>query len=269
MIITHTELKELRRQRDGEPFAIVVDFGRTPVSARVAGGMVIFDNGLQLSLDERLKENFCYRLDETGVLPIAFYDEETRFFYKLVPTPDWPTIAISSTPMHRLGSPRADTAAKINVLKPYGAVLDTCMGLGYTAIAASARARKVYTFERDENVCIIARCNPWSRELFSTESIETAQKNVSACVDDFNPAYFDCIMHDPPTFRISPEMYTVEFYQRLLRILKAGGRMFHYAPWYKKTHGYDFPAKVEKNLKKAGFHIVEFSQEASGFLVKK
>jgi len=77
---------------------------------------------------------------------ISFFSEETNRFYKLIPTSDWPTITISSVPMHRLSSPKNDTENKINLLKPFGYVLDTCMGPGYTAILSARRAKKVITF---------------------------------------------------------------------------------------------------------------------------
>lgn len=76
---------------------------------------------------------------------IKFYSDETKKFYKLVKTKTWPTVLISEIRMHRTDKidPKIDTELKIKSITPiFGNVLDTCMGLGYTAIL-STKSEKV------------------------------------------------------------------------------------------------------------------------------
>jgi predicted methyltransferase len=201
--------------------------------------------------------------------PIAFFSEESNKFYKLLPTQDWPTVCIGSVPMHRVNSPRKDAENKIDLLKPYGSVLDTCMGLGYTAILAAKTAQAVITFEQDENISFMAKINPLSQELFSAKNIEIRPGDISLEIKKVKDAYFDCIIHDPPTFKLSPQLYSISFYQELKRVLKKGGRFFHYTPLYKVRQGVNFPAKIKEKLKNTGFAITAVSRETGGIVCKK
>ena len=165
--------------------------------------------------------------------------------------------------------PKQDTEKKIALLKPYGLVLDTCMGMGYTAILAAESAKKVFTFEIDENVFSLAQINPCSQLLFSLANIEVNQQDLTQRLSGFADQYFDCIIHDPPTFKLAPDLYSLSFYQQLLRIIKKGGKLFHYTPLYLIKRGYDFPAKIKAKLTQAGFRVGQFSPDASGFLCRR
>lgn len=105
-------------------------------------------------------------------MKMQFFSNETNKFYKLVPTKDAPTLEISGIRMHvtKYMTPIQDTKKKIESVSPIkGIVLDTCMGLGYTAILASKRTDFVITCEKDGNVIEIAKFNPWSKELFNNQ----------------------------------------------------------------------------------------------------
>ena len=269
MIITKKEVDYIKKRRKSEPFSLKVDFGQKEVEVIREKDKAIFSDQIVLNLKENLKDNFCYLLDDQGVRKIAFFSEDTNKFYKLVPTPDWPTISISSVPMHRLSSPEKDTKNKINLLKPSGYVLDTCMGPGYTAILAAKKAKKVITFEKDENIRDLAQINPLSQELFIAENIEIRMTDVTLGIREFKNECFDCIIHDPPTFKLAGELFSQDFYGQLIRVLKSGRRLFHYTPLYKVKQGFDFPAQVEKRLKKAGFKKIKYSRQAAGFLCQK
>ena len=56
-----------------------------------------------------------------------------------MPTSGAPTLLIAGFPMHRIKNidPHRDTLNKIKAARPSGQVLDTSMGLGYTAIQAA------------------------------------------------------------------------------------------------------------------------------------
>jgi predicted methyltransferase len=200
-----------------------------------------------------------------------FFSKSSQRTYKLLPTVDWPTIVIGSVPMHRISrmSPRQDSFKKIALLKPQGLVLDTCMGLGYTAILAALQSKRVYTFEIDKDVYFMAKRNPLSRDLFKRSNIEIKQKDISQYIKKFDDNFFDCIIHDPPTFKISPLLYSVSFYEQLYRVLKRAGKMFHYTPFYGIRRGIDFPSRIKAKLKEAKFRISCFKPEQGGIICQK
>jgi hypothetical protein len=266
MVITKKEWDIISTQKNNSVFELKVDFGLTKIQARKTLDKVMLGDNIAISLSEKVKENFCYSIEGQTLVPIAYFSEITNRFYKLTPTNDWPTISIGSVPMHKLISPKEDTEAKIGLLKPYGVVLDTCMGPGYSAIMAANIAKRVITFEKDENILEIARQNPLSGALFSKENIEVRMKDVSLAIKEFSNEYFDCITHDPPTFKLAPELFGAAFYKELYRVLKIKGKLFHYTPLYKVSQGYDFPSKIKKKLIEAGFKVIDFSKDAGGIL---
>ena len=269
MIITRVEFEAIKKTNKGESFSLFLDFGLRKVEVKREGNQAIIDKTITLDLDQKLKDKFCYSLDSQGLRKVILFGEDTNKLYKLVPTKDWPTLAISSVPMHRLASPKEDSQNKINLINPYGLVLDTCMGLGYTAILASQKAPKIITFEKDDNVFTIAQINPLSARLFSSANIQIRRADITLGIRDFRDSYFDCIIHDPPTFKMAGELFSQDFYGSLMRVLRKDGKLFHYTPLYKIKQGFDFPASVEKRLKKAGFKKIAYSKEAGGFLCRK
>lgn len=268
MIITKKEFDYIKDKEDGKEFFLDVDLGLRRIKVKREKDKAILE-GETLDLREKLKDKFCYRLYNHHILPIAFFSQKDNHFYKLTLTSDWPTISIGSVPMHKLSSPYRDTKNKIDLLKPFGCVLDTCMGLGYTAILAAQRVKRVITFERDENVFLIAENNPFSQKLFFYKNIEIKKEDVFLGIKQFKDNCFDCVIHDPPTFKLAPHLYSEAFYKELFRVINKGGRFFHYTPFYKIKRGYDFPSKVKGKLKEAGFAIIKFSPEAGGLLCRK
>ena len=269
MVITKCEFQILKNAQEGKTFCLKVDFGQRVLKAKRVGDKAYLDNEASIDLTQKVKDKFCYLLDNQRLREIAFFDEGTNRYYKLIPTTDWPTIAIGSVPMHKLSSPKKDTENKIGLIKPYGFVLDTCMGLGYTAILASKEAEKIITFEKDENVFIIAQRNPLSQRLFEAKNIEIRREDVFEGIKNLKSYYFDCIIHDPPTLRLAGELFSGDFYHQAFRVLKEKGRLFHYTPLYKVKSGFDFPAKIKKNLQRQGFKKVEYYEKAGGLICQK
>ncbi len=194
-------------------------------------------------------------------------------FYKLVPTIP-PTIEIDGIRMHRTKEtdPMKDTESKVNAIKPREgeSILDTCMGLGYTAIEAAKRGAYVITIERDRNVIELARINPWSRELFHSQNIQVIHGDVFEVIKRFNERSFDAVIHDPPRFSLAGHLYSLEFYEELFRVLKPGGRLFHYVgnPG-KKYRKKDLQKGVMERLRKVGFVGVKRVEEALGVVARK
>ena len=194
-------------------------------------------------------------------------------FYKLVPTVP-PTIEINGIRMHRTKgtTPLRDTLSKVNTVNPTEGetVLDTCMGLGYTAIETAGRGAYVITIERDPNVIELARINPWSRQLFTGGRIQVIRGDALEVVKRFKDGSFDAVIHDPPRFSLAGQLYSLEFYGELFRVLRPGGRLFHYVGnpggKYRKK---DLQRGVMERLRRAGFLGVKRIEEALGVVARK
>jgi len=171
---------------------------------------------------------------------IYFVEDKTVFmaaiggkhFYKLAKTEGSPTLEIDGIRMHRTKdtTPELDSDEKLDILAVNdGKVLDTCMGLGYTAIKAyECGAECVISVEYEPNVVRIAQLNPWSAKLFNEPTIHKVLGDSFDVVDTFPDDFFDYIIHDPPRHSSAGHLYGVEFYRKLARVIKPGGRLFHY-----------------------------------------
>ncbi len=239
------------------------------------GDEFIFPDGTRVSTREveriaRDRGNL-YFVKAGGVYKAAIASQEG--FYKLVPTIP-PTIEINGIRMHRTKdtTPLRDTLSKVDAVKPRDGetVLDTCMGLGYTAIEASKRGAYVITIEKDPHVLELARINPWSRELFTGGKIQVIQGDSFEVVRKFNDETFDVVIHDPPRFSLAGHLYGEEFYRELYRVLKPGGRLFHYVgnPG-KKYRRKDLQKGVMERLRRVGFTGIKKVGEALGVVAGK
>lgn len=203
---------------------------------------------------------------------IQFYSNETRKFYKLVETETWPTVIISGIKMHRTEKidPKTDSFLKIKSLgKIKGKVLDTCCGLGYTAILSSKNAYQVFTFEKDKNMIKIAKLNKYSSHLFTKENIFLSINDSFVAVKSIKDSFFDFIFHDPPRFSFAPELYSLEFYKELYRILKPKGKLYHYVGSPGQKSGKNFPKGIVKRLLISGFNKVYRDIKSQGVIASK
>jgi len=197
-------------------------------------------------------------------------------YYKLVPTlpGSWPTLEINGIHMHRVrgADPASDTRAKVVAarIRRGVEVLDTCMGLGYTAIASVQRgAKRVVTVEIDPNVIRLARLNPWSWGLGAPE-ITLVNDDVVRYVKTLDSESFDRIIHDPPRIMGSTgPLYSVSFYRELYRILRPRGVLYHYTGEPGRKHGANFPGRVKSKLEQVGFRVVKYSRRALGLIAVK
>ncbi|MBD3263621.1 MAG: SAM-dependent methyltransferase [Candidatus Omnitrophica bacterium] len=269
MIFTKKEFDFILSKTPGSRFQLAFDLGLRRVKVLRERDFALIDNRFRLDTGLKIKSHFLYWLDEKGVEKISFFSQSTNRFYKLVPTPDWPTLSIGSVPMHRLGSPLKDTQKKIEVLKPRGYCMDTCMGMGYTALLSAEKAKRVITFEKDENVLLLARLNPFSEKIFRKKNISVRKEDVSRGILRIKSNYFDCVLHDPPTLKLAGDLYSDRFYLQIHRVLKKRGRFFHYTPLYKVKQGFNFPAKIMGRLKKIGFRNPAYTYEAGGIICSK
>lgn len=208
---------------------------------------------------------------EDGLYQVAISRDR---FYKLVPTAGAPTLEIDGIRMHRTKgtTPDVDAGLKIGALGIDGGfVLDTCTGLGYTVLAAlGGGADAVITVERRPEVIRIAEMNPWSWLLFSDGRVHPLIGDAYHIVDVFPDGFFDYIIHDPPRFSRAGHLYGADFYARLHRVLRIGGRLFHYTgepgSRYRRV---DLRRGVMRRLGQAGFSRLRYDGDTRGVVCEK
>lgn len=206
-----------------------------------------------------LKDRTIYYWDGSEFAPLSRY---AGSLIKLVPT-EWgaPTFEIDGIKMLPTSkeSPVADARRKVALVEPHGkVVLDTCGGLGYfAACCLEAGAVRIHSFEKNADVLWLRTLNPWSPDPDAPASggrLQLAHADVSQAIAQIADASVDALLHDPPRFGIAGELYSQAFYDQLARVLRRGGRLFHYTGSPNKlTSGRDVPREVAKRLEKAGF----------------
>jgi len=247
------------------------DLGLSTVIVTLTSEGVEFPNGEHLdwqSIEKVSKSEVnCFILEDNAVRPIQVFSEYTNRVCSLMPTKGAPSMLIAGFVMHRIKDvdPMQDTLRKIATVSPVmGRVLDTATGLGYTTIEAAKTADEVVTIELDPGAQEIARLNPWSQALFHSPKIHQLMGDAYEVVQTFEDDSFARIIHDPPTFSLAGELYSGTFYQQLFRVLKRGGRLYHYIgdPNSKASGGVTKGAL--KRLQEAGFARVTRKPEAFG-----
>jgi predicted methyltransferase len=217
-------------------------------------------------------ETVCFVIEDSAPRKAQIFSEETNRLYSLMPTGGAPTMLISGIPMHRIKGtdPHQDTLQKIKSIAPVvGHVLDTATGLGYTAIAAAQSAEHVVTVELDPAALEIARLNPWSRALFDNPKITQIVGDSFEEIGELREAAFSRIIHDPPAFNLAGDLYSGEFYRQLFRVLRPGGRLFHYIGDLESKSGRVVSKGAVRRLQEAGFSRVVRRPEAFGLVAYK
>jgi hypothetical protein len=263
----------LKARRAGETSAMTSpDLGLSEIEVALTDVGVQYPDGQCLSWDDAAEildsEVNCFPLEDGSIRKILIFSEYTHRQVGLMPTQGAPTMLIAGFPMHRIKDtdPHEDTLSKIRAAQPRGTVLDTTMGLGYTAIESARTAERVITIELDPAVVEIAQQNPWSRELFENPKIERRIGDSYVEIETFEDNTFARIIHDPPTFKLAGELYSGAFYRQLYRVLKRGGRLFHYIGDLDSPSGHRVMKGVIERLGEAGFTRITKRPEAFGVL---
>jgi predicted methyltransferase len=217
-------------------------------------------------------ETHCFKLVDGELVKIHTFSEVTNRAISLYPTAAAPTMVLAGFPMHRIKDtdPYRDTLAKIKAASPVsGLVLDTATGLGYTAIQAAKTAQQVYTCEIDPSVLEICAQNPWSQDLFNNPKITQLQGDAFDLIEEMDAGIYSRVIHDPPTVQLAGHLYSGDFYAEVYRVLKSGGRLFHYIGDPKSGLGSSMTRGVVKRLIAAGFRSVRPAPNAYGVIADK
>jgi predicted methyltransferase len=182
--------------------------------------------------------------------------------------------------MHRLSgddmNPFEDTANKIRAvnIRRGDRVLDTCMGLGYTAIGAAQKTGQeghVTTIEYDDASVEMCAYNPWSQALFDgSMPIEMLRGDSCELLHKFPSNYFNHIIHDPPARALCrKDLYGLQFYKELFRVLTSSGSVLHYIGNPSSKESGRLYSGVIARMKEAGFRSVTSEASAFGVVARK
>ena len=235
-----------------------LDLGRSTSEATLAPDAWQW-RGLHYPYPAKVKDRTIYAWQDDDFAPVSRY---AGSLIKLVPT-EWgaPTFEIDGIKMLPTSkeSPIDDARRKVALVAPAGKVLlDTCGGLGYFAgCCLDTGVARIHSFEKNPDVLWLRTLNPWSPDPDASECggrLQLTHGDVTETITGFGDASVDAVLHDPPRFGIAGELYSLAFYQQLARVLRRGGRLFHYTGRPNQlTSGRDVPREVHKRLEKAGF----------------
>ena len=235
-----------------------LDLGRSSGSAALHADTWTWQ-GVTYPYPGKVKDRTIYYWDGDEFAPVSRFSGS---LIKLVPT-EWgaPTFEIDGIKMLPTSktSPVEDARQKVALVEPRGkVVLDTCGGLGYfAACCLDAGVARIVSFEKNDDVLWLRTINPWSPDPDAPASggrLQLTHADVSEAIAAVPTASVDAVLHDPPRFGIAGELYSQVFYDQLARVLRHGGRMFHYTGSPNKlTSDRDVPREVARRLEKAGF----------------
>ena len=276
LVLSHFEVKPLLAAKDKPRLLASPDLGKTKTEVTISVEGVTFFGTIRLSWESiehiASEEKKCFWVAEDTIEELRVFSEETQWVRSLWPTGSAPTTVVAGFPMHRIQgiNPLEDTKRKVEAAAPIsGRVLDTATGLGYTAIYAARTASSVVTIELDPAALVLARKNPWSRELFDNPKIEQKIGEAQEVIASFASSSFAQIIHDPPTFKLGGELYSTAFYQELHRVLQKNGRVSHYIGDPESLSGKRTTRGVIQRLQDAGFSKVIPKPASFGVLAIK
>ncbi len=269
-----TALKIIRAAQQGaKHIDVSLDLNLSGKQWEITDNRLVLEPGCTLDIQELepvcRTENKIFIYENQQLKPLEFRGQG---YYKLVPTKTVPTLEINGIKMHRSKDidPLTDARLKTQkVVRPGDVVLDTCGGLGYSALyALKAGAQKVISTEKDQAVLYLRKLNPWTKD---DPHLELICADICQKIPQFKDNCFNSIIHDPPRFTSATgDLYGKPFYQALFRVLTPRGRLFHYTGSPKKIKEQDrFLRNTKKRLEVSGFGNVRFKERLQGFLADK
>jgi len=244
--------------------------GERDLSLDLGRNVTMVTNELDEIPLEEVKGDFVYAWDGKELWKVAVFENG---LYRLRMMRGKPILEIDGLRMHLVKDYKdifdySKLVVQKLKLKQSDVVLDTCMGLGYTAIAASKKADKVVTIELSPAVLAMAKWNPWSKELFELKRIEVVEEK--SCFDYIKAApdaTFTKIIHDPPRFSKAGELYSREFYRELRRVSKPNALLFHYVGSLGKKKR-DIMNEVAGRLEESGWEVLKKDKKLQGIVAK-
>lgn len=270
--------KMLRRFTDLPPGKYIVDvsLGKKTLSTTIEKTDNLLKIGsfsINLNDLERIIKNtrLIYVVEQNSLSPISSNFSGLLFQLVLFERCKTPTLEISGIHMHRVVMDPLfhDAKIKVSILnpRPYARVLEVCTGLGYTTYwLLKRKCNVIATIEKNEVVLKIAEYNPWSAHLTKTPIIVGAAEDL---LRYFENSSIDFILHDPPRISLAPELYSTDVYNEFWRILKPGGRIFHYTGEPGKRRGKKIIKGILERLRSAGFSGVAYIHKAQGVIARK
>jgi len=216
-------------------------------------------------------KNRIFIFENNELIPVEVRSEG---YYKLVPTDSAPTLEINGIKMHRSKDidPLTDAGLKAQlVVRANDQVLDTCGGLGYSAIfALKAGAKKVISTEKNRAVIKLRNLNPWLKK-HADKRLELIHTDITQEVESFETGLFNSVIHDPPRFTSSfGDLYGKKFYGELFRVMAFHSKLFHYTGSPKKIKHQDkFIKNTINRLEQAGFKALCFHENLQGIYAQK
>jgi predicted methyltransferase len=270
-LLIHSEVATVVcRAPIGSTQVVSFDLGRSTESVvRTADGIRWKETMLPLDPFRRVASagNTIYLLDLSTLSMIPLQRVHDAKLYQLRCTRTAPTVMISGIQMHCLDNAWEDSLAKSTlVVRPGDWVLDTCGGLLYTALASlEIGAGLVVTTEPDAAIRWLRAVNPWSA-LSSNMPILSFEIQCQDLIARLPDHAMDCVLHDPPRFSLAGDLYGQRFYSTLHRVLRPGGKLYHYTGLpYSKGRGRRFVKGVARRLQSAGFEV-RWHQESKGLV---
>ena len=99
--------------------------------------------------------------------------------------------------------------------------------------------------------------------------MEVVLEDAAKLLKELEDSSFDAVLHDPPRISVAGELYGLEFYRELYRVLRPGGRLFHYVGEPGKHSNVSYVKGVKRRLEMAGFVGVTWVDPAKGFKALK
>lgn len=267
-------LRAARTKAKEKRVTVSLDLNRTRAVVRIRGQKAVLPDGIELSLNDlRSLSRRSARVFVVQGHQLVPVERRGNYYYKLMATDSAPTLEISGVKMHRTQGccPYAQAEAIVRtVVGPGDRVLDTCGGLGYTAIwAARLGAERVVSVEHDMDVLEVARLNPWSEEYFFDSRIDVLAEDVTEFLTGEPAGSFDAAVHDPPHISRAGELYGKQFYFEISRVLRATGKLYHYVGEpYSRRGQKDIHRGVAERLSAAGLEPT-YVKELAGFVCSK
>ena len=266
-------LEAIRNGKDS--ICLSLDLNLSEKVWKIEADRLILDNDTFIDM-KKLKsissfDNKIFIFQNNELIPI---EVRSNGYYKLVPTKSAPTLEINGIKMHRSKKIDPLTDAKLKtqlVVTPNDQVLDTCGGLGYSAVfALKAGAKKVISTEKSRAVIKIRNLNPWFKN-HDDKKLEMIHTDITREIDRFENSMFNSVIHDPPRFTSTTgDLYGRKFYNSLFRVMAPRSKLFHYTGSPKKIKAKDkFIKNTMNRLGQSGFKSICFHDNLQGIYAQK